>query len=140
METEKNRVGFTRRQLLTLASAVLVSKALPTWAADFDGIAAQPYFAGVNRALEALAKLGAPIAAADAAQITALSQRGDVMSVEAAEKILDHYTLARLSVDADGSGHVALGGAQRTLIEQGWRMFLEQTTSTLLLSHRGPVA
>ena len=53
-----------------------------------------------------------------------LANQDDNAAIDAAEKILDRYTLARLSLDADGTGRVAIGGAQRTLVEQGWRMFL----------------
>src|SRR5271163_2762176 len=56
----------------------------------------QPYFAGVNRAVNELAGLGAPLSQGDAAQIAAMALRGDRASVGAAEAVLDRYTLARL--------------------------------------------
>jgi hypothetical protein len=84
----------------------------------------QPYFAGVNRAIEALAKLGAPVTAGDAQQIAVLARQNDSAAVDAAERILARYTLARLSIGSTGSAHVALGDAKRTLIEQGWSMYL----------------
>jgi hypothetical protein len=84
----------------------------------------QPYFAGVNRAVSELAGLGAPLSPEDAGQIAAMALRGDRASAGVAEAVLDRYTLARLSVDADGSARLSPGGAPRTLVEQGWRMFL----------------
>src|SRR5262249_51340822 len=33
-------------------------------------------------------------------------------------------TLAELSIDADGTLRIAEGGAERKLVEQGWRVFL----------------
>ncbi len=84
----------------------------------------QPYFAGVNRAVGALADLGAPLAPADASRITALALQNDRAAVAGAEGILGRYTLASLSLGPDGSVGLAPGGAERTLVEQGWRMFL----------------
>src|SRR6516164_1338660 len=114
----------SRRQFLALAGALVGSQFCPAIESEASGLVPQPYFAAVNRVLEALAKLGAPVAAEDANRIAALANQKDSGAVDAAEKILDRYTLARLSLDTDGSGHVDLGGAQRTLVEQGWRMFL----------------
>jgi hypothetical protein len=87
-------------------------------------IAPQPYFAGVGRALDALAKLGAPMRAEDAQRIATLTQTNDAGAVTEAETILDRYTLARLEIDAGGVGRVTPGGAEPTLVEQGWRVFL----------------
>lgn len=115
---------ITRRQFLLLTGAFAGAQLCPALESEPIQIAPQPYFAGVNRALEALAKLGAPVAAADAPRIAALARQADSTAVAAAEKILDRYTLARMSIEANGTGHIAVGGAQRTLVEQGWRMFL----------------
>jgi hypothetical protein len=115
---------LNRRHFLGLAGAFAGARLCPGLEPEIAQVEAQPYFAGVNRAVEALAKLGAPMAVADTQQIAALARQGDSAAVGEAEKILDRYTLARLSVDADGTGHVAIGGAQRTLVQQGWRMFL----------------
>src|SRR5262249_12482067 len=114
----------TRRHFLVLAGAFAGAQLCPALESETTQVVPQPYFAGVNRVLEALARLGAPVAAADAQRIAASARQGDSAAVDAAEKILDRYTLARLSIDADGKGNVAMGGAQRTLVEQGWRMFL----------------
>jgi hypothetical protein len=114
----------SRRHFLAVAGAFAGAKLCPAIESETSELVPQPYFAGVNRVLEALSKLGAPVAAADAQQIAALANQDDRAAVDAAEKILDRYTLARLSLDADGTGRVAVGGAQRTLVEQGWRMFL----------------
>src|SRR5262249_54002460 len=62
--------------------------------------------------------------AADVQQIGSLATQGDSAAVSAAEKILERYTVASLSIESEGSAHVMLGGAPRTLIEQGWRVFL----------------
>ena len=104
--------------------ALASTRLLPALATGTAGIPSQPYFASVNRALEALAKLGSPVAPADADQIASLARQNDGAAVQAGEKILNRYTLVSLSVDPDVSAHVTAGGAQRTLVEQGWRMFL----------------
>jgi hypothetical protein len=109
---------------MILTGAVVGARFCPALTAELTNIAPQPYFAGINRALEAMTKLGAPIASEDARQIAALTRRNDGAAVGAAETILDRYTLTNLLIDSDGSTHVALGGARRMLVEQGWRMFL----------------
>lgn len=130
-----NRRSFTRREFLQKSTitgghftvwtcAVAGARFFPALAAEITNIAPQPYFAGVKRAIEALAKLGAPVADDDAQQIDALARQNDSAAVDAVEKILDRYTLASLAINMDGSSQVSLGGAPRTLVEQGWRMFL----------------
>ena len=114
----------TRRQMLALAGALGTLKLCPALAQASATIAAQPYFANVKRAIESLARLGAPIAAEDARRIATLERAGDAAAVDSAEQLLEGYTLARLSLNWDRSVHVELGGARRTLVEQGWRMFL----------------
>src|SRR5579864_4525045 len=116
--------AVSRRSFLILTGAFVGARFCPALDSETTQVAPQPYFAGVIRALEALVKLGAPIAAADAQRIAAFARQGDSAAVDAAEKILDTYTLARLSIDPDETGRVEMGGAQRTLVEQGWRMFL----------------
>jgi hypothetical protein len=104
-----------RRKFLQFAGAAAIAPAflrVASRAAHSLSIAPQPYFANVKRAIDALATLGAPIGAADAVQIAALTQSGDATSVDAAEQILDRYTLARLAIDADGTSHVSVGGAE----------------------------
>ena len=119
-----SQLPVSRRHFLALVGAFAGSQFCTAIESQASEIVPQPYFAGVNRVLEALARLGAPVAAADAQRIAALAKQDDGAAVDAAEKILDSYTLARLSLDADGTGRVAIGGAQRILVEQGWRMFL----------------
>jgi hypothetical protein len=121
---------MTRRTFFVNVSAAVGLKIAPSLAAPSLSIAPQPYFANVKRAIDALATLGAPIGAADAARIAALTQSGDATSVDAAEQILDRYTLARLAIDADGTGHVSVGAAERSLVEQGWRMFLVRVANS----------
>jgi len=114
----------SRRHFLALAGGFTGAQLCAAIELEASELVPQPYFAGVTRILETLARLGAPVAAADSEHIAALANQDDSAAVDTAEKILDRYTLARLSLEADGTGRIAMGGAQRTLVEQGWRMFL----------------
>jgi hypothetical protein len=122
--TGSSGFAITRRIFLIWAGGIAGSRWCPAFAAEAAGVAAQPYFAGVGRALEALGKLGAPVAAADTQQSAALARQNDSAAVDAAEKILARYTLVNLSLSPEGPLEATLGSASRTLTEQGWRMFL----------------
>ena len=67
-------MNFPRRRFLQFAGAAAIAPAFLRVAsrAAPSSIAPQPYFANVKRAIDALATLGAPIGAADAARIAAL--------------------------------------------------------------------
>jgi hypothetical protein len=82
----------SRRHFLAVAGAFAGSQFCPAIASEASGLVPQLYFAGVNRVLGALAKLGAPVATEDAKRIAALANRNDSASVDEAEKILDRYT------------------------------------------------
>lgn len=114
---------LSRRQLIKWFGVASGATVLPAWGSTED-IPAQPYFANVNRAIDALAKLGAPIPPADADRIAALARQNDSAAVQEAEGILKRRTLAELAIEPDGTLRLAEGGAQRQLVEQGWRVFL----------------
>lgn len=121
---QKSKLELTRREVLGLLGAAAGARVIPSWAAGSDSVAPQPYFAGLNRAIDALGKLGAPLAAAHLQEIALLTRQNDPAAVAAAEKLLDQYTLASVSIDSAETAHVVLGGAPKALVEQGWRMFL----------------
>lgn len=123
--------AITRRHFVIWTGVFASARFLPALAAEPTNIAPQPYFAGVKRALETLAKLGAPIAAADAAQIAALSRQNDRSAVDVAEEVLYRYTLMRVSVESDGYPRAEPGGANRTLVEQGWSLFLVRVSNPI---------
>ena len=71
-------MNFPRRRFLQFAGATAIAPAflrVALRAAPSLSIAPQPYFANVKRAIDALATLGAPIGAADAARVAALTRR-----------------------------------------------------------------
>jgi hypothetical protein len=121
----------TRRRFFGLAgSSVLYGYAGSALGDDVD-VPFQPYFASINRAIEALEKLGSPVADNDKQQLASLAGQGDRAAIVAAEKILDRYTLARIVTNADGYAHTSAGSAQKTLIEQGWSVFLVRVANSL---------
>ena len=127
-------IVISRRSMLSLGLKAGLVLACPGWSfaadpSDAGTIEPQPFFAGVKRAVDALEKLGAPLAPADAARIAELARQGDVAAVEEAGRILARYTLLDLAVDPDGASHIGIGGAQRSLVEQGWRMFLMRVSN-----------
>ncbi len=129
MESSVKPAISTRRHFILWAGTLAAARFVPALGSESDTVAPQPYFATLNRALETLAKLGAPVAEADARQLAALTRQSDHAAVEAAEKIIDRYTLVRVALDADGVGRTVAAGAQRTLIEQGWSVFLVRVSN-----------
>ena len=123
------KLALTRRQMLMLLASEVGASLCPASAVEAPVLPVEPYFAEVNRALEALAKLGAPVASVDAQKIATLARKNSTTAVDATEKILARYTLANVAINADGSVQVTLGDAPRTLIEQGWTMFLVRVSN-----------
>jgi hypothetical protein len=133
----------TRRQFVARAGALAALRWLGADAAPTAGRDVQPYFADVKRAIALLARLGAPIAAPDAQMLAQLARQADPAAVESAERILNHYTLARIEIAAAGGMQIAAGGAAPQLVEQGWRLFLirvanlERSTGALTVTASG---
>lgn len=119
----------TRRQFLVLGGAFAGVRLCRAFELPEAQVQPQPYFAAVNRAVEALSSVGAPIGIEDAEQISKLALQNDDAAVDAAEKILDRYTLARVVTESDGFGDVTAGGAGKVLIEQGWKPFLVRVSN-----------
>lgn len=123
---------LSRRAVTTvvgLSSGLLLLRPTLLFAAATADLEPQPYFAGVNRALATLARLGSPVATADAEQLVMLSKQNDQLAVAAAEHILSRYTLLEVAVGVDGAESISVGGAPLQLVEQGWRMFLVRMTN-----------
>jgi hypothetical protein len=114
---------LSRRELMRWVGVASSATILPAWGSTAD-IPAQPYFANVQRAIDALATLGAPLPPADAERIAALARQNDAAAVQEAEGILERRTLAQLTIESTGTLRIAEGGAKRELVEQGWRVFL----------------
>lgn len=121
----------TRRRFLVWTGAIVGSRCGSSFAAELDDITAQPYFAAVNRAVEVLAKLGSPVVGDDVEQLAILARQNDRAAVDAGEKILNRYTLARVRIDAGHCARVVAGGAERVLIQMGWRVFLVRVANSV---------
>jgi hypothetical protein len=105
---------------LILATAVLRPQAadpLPVVA-----VQAQPLAAQAARVADALAYVGAPLAAADREALTAAAGRPDAAA--AIQAILDKYCLLDVHINPESRVHVAPGAARADLVERGWRTFL----------------
>lgn len=124
------QTGLTRRRFLVIGSAFASGRFCNALEPISERVAPQPYFAAVNRAIQALKHLGAPISVADANTIADLTQHKDAAAVAKAEEILSYYTLAQLSLGPDGAPQITGGNASRQLVEQGWRMFLVRVENT----------
>lgn len=96
----------------------------------------QPYFAGVRRAVAALEELGAPLLVEDAAALRRLESTRQADAVEAAERLLGRYTIARVELDEFGYARTRPGGAEPVLIEHGWRLFLVRVENPYHLQER----
>ena len=123
------KASVTRRHFLALGGAFTGVHLCHAFESPIAPVPPQPYFAAVDRAVEVLARLGAPIRSEDAEQIITLARQSDSAAVEATEKILDQYTLVRIVTEPDGFAEVTAGGAQKILVEQGWRPFLVRVSN-----------
>jgi hypothetical protein len=84
----------------------------------------QPLAAQVQRVVEALDLLGAPLPAADRKALqSAIDLADDARAVDAIQAVLDTHCLAGVRV-ADGKVTTQGGPARPELAEQGWRIFL----------------
>jgi hypothetical protein len=87
----------SRRHFLTLAGGFAGAQFCAAIQSEASELVPQPYFAGVTRILEALARLGAPLAAADAEHIAVLASLGDRAAVDEADSAEAlHLVLLRL--------------------------------------------
>lgn len=116
---------LSRRMLL--ACACLLPSALAT-AAEFeavDTVEKQPLVAAMERLIEALEYVGAPLADADVAKLKAAMQlTTDRESVKAIQNVLDPLCLAQVTINAESRVSAMEGNAPKKLIQQGWSTFL----------------
>lgn len=123
--TSQTADASTRRTVLIGFGAISGAAIAPAaFAQNAEAVAPQPYFASVQRALGTLARLGSAISPRDSQALGALANQSNATAVQAAEQILAPYTLAHVTVDSHGLPSAQPGGAERVLIEQGWRLFL----------------
>jgi len=113
---------------LVVAGSLLASAGsiLPAVSAEVSNVPVQPYFASVKRAMAAMAAIGQPISAEDAADLDMLMTHADSNAVVSADAILSKYTLLNATLGPDGYAKtkITAGGAEKRLIEEGWTAFL----------------
>jgi len=107
--------------LPTAANAVRAADPLPVIAT----VEPQPFLAQAKRVVDTLALLGAPLTpdqqkAFDEALVSQSLSDG----VAAAQGVLDPLCLAYVTINPESRVKVADGPAPKTLVEQGWRVFL----------------
>jgi hypothetical protein len=85
----------------------------------------QPLAAQVNRVVEALAYLGAPLPEPDRRAIdAALSGTDERAAIAALQDVLDRRCLLDIHINPESRVHVTQGKAAPELVEQGWRTYL----------------
>ncbi len=116
-------VLFIARWIMLLALA-----SVPLRAAEFEIITTvekQPLVAAVERMMEALHYIGAPLAEADAVKLkAAMGLRDGAAAVKAVQETLDPLCLAQVTINAESRVSVVEGGAPKRLMQQGWTTFL----------------
>lgn len=117
---------LTRRALLMGGAGSVLVLARPDllFAAETVTVEPQPYFAHIQRLLDAMRLQGEPVIPADEKTLLQMAAAPSREAVAAAEAILAKYTLFRVSLDRNGIGRTTQGSAPATLVEQGWRSFL----------------
>ncbi len=111
--------------------AGLLGTSMPARAADETGwpkvvqVEQQPLIAAVERLLQALEYVGAPLSAADQAELTAAMKLADpVKAALGIQAVLDKLCVAGVTINPESRVSVVEGPAAKELIQQGWRTFL----------------
>jgi len=112
------------RRLFLLGAACGAVAGLSPPAVGGSEPGAQPFFAGVQRVIEALDRAGCPLPAAVIGELQALAAVGDATAVARAQLLLADFIIARVTLSAQGDGKIEVRPQVLPLVEQGWRSFL----------------
>ena len=114
---------------------VLLLLTVPAFA---EPVEYQPFAAQIGRLMEALDLLGAPLPAAETAELKSST------SVERMQEILDRHVLVAVEINPESRVKATEGTATPELEQQGWRIFLikvnNQAGSTPVLAVGSPNA
>jgi len=90
-----------------------------------SGVELQPLQAQVRRVAQALELVGSPLSAEQQAALErALAEPNGDIAVGDIQAVLDPLCLAGVSINPESRVKVAAGEAPKSLIQQGWRVFL----------------
>ena len=113
---------------LLLAILALGQRALTADASSLalvQDVELQPLAAQVERLVEALDFLGAPLADAEKSRLREASGQADpARGVALIQEVLDPYCLAGVNINPEMRVKVAVGPAKPALVEKGWKTFL----------------
>jgi hypothetical protein len=88
-------------------------------------VESQPLLAQAQRVAQALGFLGQPLTTDQAAALEAASRETDsAAAVKAIQRVLDPLCLVGVNINPESRVKVAPGAAAKTLVEQGWQVFL----------------
>src|SRR5262249_19597574 len=120
-----------RRHPLLVSLALLLGLTGRPAAAELPKVAQvelQPLAAQVQRLVEALEYLGAPLSAADGQALKTAA--GDpAKGVGTIQDVLDAHCLAGVTIQSADKLEARPGPAQAALAEQGWRVFLVKVSN-----------
>lgn len=112
----------------TVAIGILLSAAA-SWGqenpAAVTSVEPQPLLGSIERLIEAMDYVGAPLPKSVTSQLKRLTPAADSIQVtKQVQRLLDPFCLAVVSLKPNGPPLVQPGAAKRELLEQGWRTFL----------------
>ncbi len=117
------KFGFSAFFLLLLLAPTgkKIEGALPI----VENVETQPFFASMERLIDSMDYVGAPVKKEDLDKIKSLLKKSETKeNMIKVQKILDQYCLAGVNISAESRVKVATGDAKKELMQQGWRTFL----------------
>lgn len=106
--------------LLTAATACLANDP-----PKIQGVAKQPFAAQVERVVQALKHVGAPLTDEETAAVAeAIAETDETSSVVKLQDVLDQLVVATVTINPESRVSAVTGPAEKTLVEQGWSTFL----------------
>ncbi len=116
-----HRISFLFFAFLLSVAALCSAAELPI----AENAPPQPLLMQVQRVASALAAVGSPLRAEDAARLVELSNAPqDAVLTKALQKLLDPYCLAAVYINPESRVKVARGPAKAQLMQGGWSAFL----------------
>src|SRR5438874_716833 len=110
--------------MLTLAASTFAAPAAKLALVE-EGMELQPLAAQVQRLVEALDYLGAPLTGAEKTRLREASGLSEeAKGVALIQEVLDPHCLVGVNINPEMRVKVAVGSARPALVEKGWKTFL----------------